>query len=135
MINLKPLITIQKHFIRIVKKKTKHESSLPLFKALNILPLRNLYIYKVLKLFFIRSRNSYTKSVYKLRLRNADDAVVPRPTRTYFTKTYQFLAPLIFNRIPQQIKNINTSKLFARHLRSWLLTIEDVDELLIHVQI
>lgn len=52
--NIKPLFTLQKHVVRVIMKKSMLESSRPLFQNLKILSLRYLFIYKTLKLFYLR---------------------------------------------------------------------------------
>lgn len=44
--------TIQKVCIRIITNNSILEPLRPLFKRLNILPFRNLYVYKVLTVFY-----------------------------------------------------------------------------------
>lgn len=51
---LHPLRVLQKSFIRIISYETKLQHTLQLFKNFNISPIRNLYIYKTLKIFFDR---------------------------------------------------------------------------------
>lgn len=87
-----------------------------------------------MKVFFNRSRNSYARNVYKIRLRNSDNVVVPRPTNTFFTKTYNFLAPMIYNKLPSNIKNIDNPQKFIRELRDWLYTVENINSLLFEIQ-
>lgn len=87
-----------------------------------------------MKVFFNRSRNTYALNFYKTKLRNHNNVVVPRPTKTFFTKTYKFLAPMIFNRLPNDIRNSDDSRTFVRKLRDWLLTVQDVNSLFFEIQ-
>jgi hypothetical protein len=50
-----PLLRSQKRFIRTICNKPRRHPSFELFKKLSVLPLRHLYCFKVLKVFFIRS--------------------------------------------------------------------------------
>lgn len=129
--NIKPLITVQKKkFIRLIKNKNRFETTFPIFKTLNILPLRYLFVYKVLRIFFLRSRNSSEINAYRHRLRNAGHVFVPKPSKTYFTKTLNFLAPRVFNKVPEKIRNLNSIEIFSRKLRTWLFTVMNIDDLL-----
>lgn len=128
--NIKSLVTLQKHAVRLITGKSRTEASWPLFQSLKVLPIRNMYIYKVLKIFYIRSASYEAKNEYKTRLRNAKDFNLPRPTCTYFTKWYSYLAPKIFNKLPSEIRTLNNIISFSKKVRIWLLTIQNADSLL-----
>lgn len=55
--SFRPLLIAQKHLIRIVCNKNRFNQSWPLFRDLRILPMRHLYVFKVLKEFFKQSGN------------------------------------------------------------------------------
>lgn len=121
---LKPIITLQKRFIRIVMSKGYSEPTRPLFIALKVLPLRNLFIYKVLRNFFVRSGNMPgNENEWMKRLRNPRQLFVPKPTTTFFTKSISFLAPTILNKIPETLKKIRSIHSFNRKARDWLLSL------------
>jgi hypothetical protein len=132
MTNLKPIMTQQKHFMRLITGKHKREHSWPLFVSKKILPLRNLFIYKVLKLFYDRSGNLplQTNLDFKSKLRNANNVVVPKPENTFFTKTFDFLGPRIFNKLPDCVKSERKRYIFHKKTRDWLVDFEHVDCLL-----
>lgn len=52
---INPIFIAQKHLIRVISKQNRFSGSLFLFRQLQVLPLRYLYFYKVLRLFFLRS--------------------------------------------------------------------------------
>lgn len=52
---IRPLLILQKCLIRRICNADRLAHSLDLFKKLNILPVKHLYYYKVLKIFFLRS--------------------------------------------------------------------------------
>lgn len=122
---LKPLINLQKHFIRIIKFKNRFEHSAPLFVTLNILPIKNLYIFKVLKAFYDRSSNTYQiNSHYSTRRVNI---YIPKPNLTVFKKFYLFLAPKFFNMLPEYLKKCENRAKYLKLLRNFLLLEENVD--------
>lgn len=130
-VNVKPIFVIQKNFIRVILKKSKTEQSFPLFVKLNILPLKHLFVYKILKLFYNQSGNYLVNTdSYRNRLRNANNVFVPRPFTTFFTLSYNFLAPRMFNTLPNEIKNCHSLKKFNSRLKKWLLTLQNIDFLL-----
>jgi hypothetical protein len=127
--NISSLMVLQKHFIRIISRSHVRVSSMPLFIKLDILPLRHLFFYKTIKIFlkgkwpFI-----FVNNIYRDRLRGQKNIPVPKPNNTHFTKTYPFLAPRLYNRLPDEIKNIDKIKYFLKRLRIWLLLQSDIEE-------
>lgn len=123
---LYPIITLQKSFIRIITRSCKSDHSWPLFSNLKILPLRNLYIYKVLKLFFIRSSKiAPTRNItYNFR---SFHAPVPKPSLTMFTHFFTFNAPRLFNLISNKIDNLEHLPLFLKYLKYFLFTLRDCE--------
>ncbi len=111
--------------------RIRTDHSAPLFKELKILPLKNLFIFKVLRIFFDKSEggNAYVNSRTR-ELRNRKDAIIPRPNLTIFKKFYLYLAPKFFNLLPFNIKvcfNNNNKMQFIHLLWEYLIEREDVD--------
>ena len=98
---LKPLITLEKHFIRIICKAKRSEHSFPLFSQMNVLPLRSFYLYKVLRLFFVRSGGGIVIEPSRTRQKMRID--VPRPHIEFFKRTFNYIGPLWFNDLPDEI--------------------------------
>lgn len=133
--HLNPIIIQQKHLVRLISRKGKFESSLPLFINKKILPLKYLFVYKVLKMFYSKSGNMIPNdNTYRNKLRNAEKFLLPRPNNTFFTKSYSFLAPKMFNLLPNNIKNVNRGNLFAAKLKKWLLSLEEIDYLFLIIK-
>lgn len=129
---LNSISILQKCFIRIILSKHKTEASYPCFLQLNILPLRNLYIYKVLKIFFLNSGSlPEIRNPYRDKLRTVQMYKVPRPNCTFYTKYFNFVAPRIFNKLPLWIKVLKDKNKFLRSVKNWLLNIENMDALLV----
>lgn len=129
--SLMQLLTLQKMYIRVILRKSKFTHAFPCFCNLRILPLQSLYVYKVLNVFYLRSRALHSNQMlYRTKLRRADDFAVPKPSTTFYTKTFDFIAPRTFNKLPYQIKTIQNYKLFKNRLLKWLFEIEDVSFLL-----
>lgn len=133
--NLSTILKLQKQFIRITLNKKKTDSSYPLFLSLKVLPLRSLFIYKVLKLFYSSSGSLPDVDIrnYRSKLRSGSNFVIPKPNLTHFTRTFHFLAPRIFNKIPNSIKRYKSKSAFLSQIMKWLLSFQDI-EFLIEVQ-
>lgn len=129
--NIKPIFIQQKKFLRIIFKKCRMEPSYPLFVQAKILPLKYMFVFKVLKIFYVISGNfPHHVNYVKNKLRKIEILSVPRPYFSFYTKCYQFLGPRIYNLIPQNIRLCCNKKLFLKMLRDWLLSFENIDFLL-----
>lgn len=127
---LNPINIQQKHIVRIISDKNKYEHTKLLFIQLKILPLKYLYVYKVSKLFFIRSGNITVNTLsYRKKLRNHDNVQIPRPNNAFFCRTFNFIAPRIFNQLPISIKSSKTLYIFQIKLKKWLLHLDNIETL------
>lgn len=133
--NLKTLSVLQKLFVKIILKKKLNETSFPLFIQLKILPIRYMYVYKVLRVFYASSKNCGNTIKYKAKLRNPDNVYIPKPTNTFFTKTFNFLAPRIYNLLPQEIRKSNSISLFSNKLRTYLFSVDNIEEIFFSIQV
>lgn len=118
---LRPLVLLQKHFVRVILKKNRVAPSLPLFKQIDILPLKHFYVFKVLKLYYLRSGNSPSGREIETRTRQNATYVVPRPYNEFFKRTYLYTGPLFFNILPDNIKYLQTIKSFCKSCKGYLL--------------
>lgn len=114
---LRPLITLQKHCVRVICCKRKYCSSWPLFKSSNIYPLRYLFVYKVLKLFYIRGGYLNTKNVERYNLRTNNQCVITFTRKEYCRRACEFISPVIFNSLPNTVKSSPNLKKFKKNLR------------------
>uniref|UniRef100_A0A1B6MQT2 Reverse transcriptase domain-containing protein n=1 Tax=Graphocephala atropunctata TaxID=36148 RepID=A0A1B6MQT2_9HEMI len=129
--HINPIFLLQKHFIRMIAYKNRFEHSRPLFNDFKIFPLKHLFVFKVLKLFYQRSGNiPQNENPYRQRLRNLNQHLVPKPNNTFFTRTFNFVAPRIFNKLPHDIKVLNSKNMFLNKLKKWLLQVDNIEELL-----
>lgn len=129
---IEKLRTTQNFFLRIVLKKSKRTSSFPLYQQLNILPIQHLFIFKVLRLFFVRSGNRTNiiqSHPYHMRSLEQKDFKLPKVNKSIFRGSFEYLGPKYFNQLPFQIKNSKNIKQFSRKLITWLFSQEEVDYL------
>lgn len=129
--NLNSVLKLQKRFVRLIAKQGYREPSLPLFRSMLILPLRYVYLFKVLRIFFNRSRNSNNqRQEVPYCLRDTGNFVVPRAKKNILMKFYTNIAPRVFNQLPIKIKNCRNENSFCRLLKIWMFTIDDIEVLL-----
>lgn len=132
---LNPLKVLQKFFIRILTFKNKRESALPLFRMLNILPLKYLFLYKVLKIFYVRSGNIGTERLgYNTRSVSQGHFTRPKVNKVLYRNSLLFLGPKVFNLVPKDIKLSPNINVFLKDLKSWLLGKDDINDLLSVIQ-
>lgn len=118
----------QKHLVKLILHKNRYERSHPLFIANKLFPLKYIFVYKVLKLFYNRSGNiPRVINCYKKKLRNKDAFSIPKPFNSFFIKTYNFIAPKMFNLLPVDIKNVSNSIIFVKKLKKWLFKLDNID--------
>lgn len=128
---LKPIFIAQKHIIRVINNKNRREHSMPLFRLMNILPLRYLYIYKTLKIFFLKSGNNNFIREPPGGLRLRYHCTVPKIRKEIFRKSFIVSAPSIFNKLPYNLRCIISNRQrFVKTLFSWLLSQIEVEYLL-----
>jgi hypothetical protein len=124
--HLKPLITLEKFYIRILLSKMRYHRSFPLFQQLNYLPLRHFYIFKVLKVFYNKS-GEYGKPNLRSLRNNHNFLSVPLAKKEIFNKFISVLYPRFFNHLPDRIKLIINKRVFLKNVKTWLLEKEHVE--------
>lgn len=131
---IRPLLMLQKCLIRRICNASRLTHSMNLFKRLNILPVRHLYYFKVLKIFFMRS--GYLRSpIYTtlmLRSNSHSNVTVPASRTTLYRNFYTIVSCMIFNKLPNYIQSIRNIGVFLKLVKLWLLglTHDDIEVLL-----
>jgi hypothetical protein len=125
-------IILQKRIIRVILKKDRFERSFPLFLNLRLLPLRHLYIYKVLRCFYNRSGNSgiFLCLPSPITLRQ-NSIPLPKPNLTLFKRCFLYVGPKVFNILPKHCIGSKSVKSFLGNTRTWLFTKESVEQMLL----
>ena len=125
--NIKPIVTAQKYIMRTLYGVSRYQSCKPLFKKSKILSIRNLYVYRVLKLFYLRSGNRNIKQAKYLFRGNL--CFVPASKKEFFRRYYIHSAPSMFNQLPKNIRCLTIINEFLKSLKVWLLELSDVEVL------
>lgn len=122
------LRTTQNHIIRIIANRKIRDSAFPLYFQLKILPIKHLYVYKVLRIFFHKSGNLGTTNLFHYTRSNSNRLFkLPKIVKSMFKQSYQYSAPKYFNKLPLGIKNCNNFKEFSSKLWDWLLKQSSLD--------
>lgn len=120
------LLIAQKHIIRIICGKNRFTNSWPLFCNMRILPLRHLYVFKVLREFFKQSGNIPTRNstMHNLRVNNLALVNVPIANKSFFINFYIVTSPKLFNKLPLFIRTNRNFHSFLKNVKNWLFTID-----------
>ena len=129
--SLRPIITLQKQIIRVINFRNRRTHTHPLFVKDLILPVRNLYIYTVLKIFFIRSGYLNNKETITYNLRYKSNCHYVKPRTELFRKFFMYTAPYVYNKLPLDLKQQRNSKQFLNLLKPYLLnkSSDEIEEL------
>lgn len=76
--------------------------------------------------------NSFQEAValqcaFSTKLRNANQFSVPTPNLAYFTRTYNFIAPWMFNIIPDCIRFSTNKHVLKNKFKKWLFKKKNID--------
>ena len=124
-----PPLSATKTLCEINFQKPRMEHSFPLFKNMNVLPVRHLYVFTVLRIYFNTCHQYKYTSSYNTRQIN--QFMVPQPHKENFCHFYLFTAPTIMNKLPDEIKNCTDRNKFSKLLKNYLLSATcNVEELL-----
>lgn len=130
---IQPLLVLQKNIIRKICNADYRSHSLDLFKCVNVLPVRHLFYFKVLKSFFSEKHLllSSTNSHYSFRI--SDNVEVPPFRTTAFRNSYPILSRRLFNKLPSYIKSVNSLNSFLKSTKTWLFNFnhQNIESLLL----
>lgn len=129
---LNSLRRAQKHIVKIINYKPRQFSSFMLFKKENWLPLRYLYVFKVLIMFFKRSgdlklHQKISSSADRICTRNSNIVSLYAVKKEHFRRFYLYMAPYFFLKLPRALQTSDNISPFKNKLRDWLLGIEDIE--------
>lgn len=108
-----------KKLLKIMFKKDSYYSSKLLFQENNIFNIRQMYTEK---LFLYQSKQGNVSKInceHNLRIKN--EIAVPKAQKTVGQNCFSYLAPRLFNRVPDSIKNIKNYKQKCAELKKWIL--------------
>lgn len=122
----KSILIAQKCILRIICNKPRLHESYPLFKCLRILPIRHLYCFKVLKIFYSRSGhlNYRFSHTYSLRSNSRRFVNVPAVRTATYENSFQIASRRLFNALPDSFRHISSIHIFLRRIKIWLLDMD-----------
>lgn len=127
--HLQPLIVTQKFILRTIARKPRLHPSWPLFSEFSLFPVRHLFIFKTLKLYFKSSGNLPIRYPIATSLRRRERFEVPFANVEAFKKSASYLVPKLLNALPFFDPEMSRSA-FHSKLKVWLSGMETVNTLL-----
>ena len=117
-IHIRPLITLQKRIIRIIKSANFRDHTAPLFKSLKLLPFNDIFTASVAKLMFKIMKNltpGFFRDMFVLNAnihhhntRQSHELHIPRARTNIGKQSFRHTGVMIWNKIINQI-NIDCS--------------------------
>jgi hypothetical protein len=126
---ISPLLILQKRAIRLIMNKSRRAHTIELFRNLKLLPIRHLFYFKVLKIFFQRSGhfNSRINQRYSLRVNSSSNVNVPFCRTTAYQNSFSVVSCQLFNKLPSTIKLLNNFNHFKKEVKNWLLQFDHTE--------
>lgn len=127
---LNPVYVRQKHIIRIMGFRATQDPSWPIFQSLELLPLQHLYVFKVLKLFYIISGNDFANYAdYNLRSNFQFKKNVPKFKSNLRRSFFSVISPILFNNLPTHLRMCSGLSVFSKTLLIWLKQTKNIRHL------
>jgi hypothetical protein len=120
------LVVTQKLILRCIARKPRDHPSLPLFQSHNLLSIRQLYVYKTLRLFFSRCGELPVRDPVDTSMRHRDRFIVPFARSQLFTKSPNYLIPKLLNLLPFSVNDISMTA-FCKKLLIWVKSLENIE--------
>jgi len=98
------------------------DSSFELFHTLQILPLKHLFYYNTLKIFFRKCGfwQFRFSDRYNLRGNTLHLALIPTHNVQHYLNAFNSIAPQLYNKLPRRIINENSLTKILKETKRWL---------------
>jgi hypothetical protein len=119
---IKEILILQKRIIRTMKNLKRYESCREHFRNLKIMTVVNLYIYEcILYVFINKSQLNLGRDVHIHNTRIKNSFIRPDLSNTpLFYNCFLTAAIRVYNKIPNELKEINNVMMFKKLAKRWL---------------
>lgn len=122
--NLQSLISIQnKCFKLLVNFQTLNA---PNFRSIQLLPIRYNAFFRIC-LYLYRNKHLCNLKLNVRNTRSNDTFQIPTFSKDIFRRHFFYLAPYIYNKLPNNLTDINNFYTFKKYLFDFLINIDDLD--------
>lgn len=117
----KQLQVTQNTILKVMFKKSRLHSTNTLYAESKLFDIRNIYSYNCL--LWIHNNEDYilTENAYNTRAMVNQHIVVPLFKKVHLQRFVFYLAPKLYNILPQMLKNITNRNKYKKELKSYLL--------------
>ena len=70
------------------------------------------------------------RGLYHNKLRSMQNIDVPRPFLTLYKKSYEYIAPKLYNMLPHNLKGLSSYNKFKKDVLKWLFTITNIEDMI-----
>ena len=116
---------LQKQAIRILSGAGARDSCKELFVTLKILPLPALYIHQIL-VFFKKNPHylNHAKPTHHYETRHRNNFACTKHKTSAFEKGAMYSGQILYNKLPDNLKNVETLLHFKKELKLYLLELK-----------
>ena len=116
------LFLIQKRVIRVIFNLKYLDSCRQIFRCKSILTLTGIYLYKIM-VYTYKEQNRLTKheDIHEYNTRGKCKLYPRRHYHSFYERSPSYCGITYFNKLPDDIKSINSLNLFKRKLRAFLI--------------
>lgn len=132
---IQQLTVLQKRVLRKECNAARLAHSADLFRQTGILPVRHLFYFKVLKIFFMRSGYLESPMSNTYNMRNSNSVRLNIFRTTLFRNSYTIVSRKLYNSLPAELRSIRNCPLFLKSVKLWLLNFDtyNIESLLNYV--
>ena len=134
---MNPIIVLQKKAIRLICSSGYRDHTAPLFKQEKLLQFEDIIFFNICKFMFDYSNNTLphifhntwrkNRDVHNYPVRNHNDYFISATNKNFLSKFPLFFFPKAWNSLPNELKIINSKKVFVKKLFNYLIDNITVD--------
>lgn len=119
---LSPLKVTQNYILKIIYKKNKRYSTSLLYKDSGIMNIASIYAHSVIKFIHInvQYKIKYTHN-FNTRNQRQNNIMTPKYNKSFCQRFFSFNGPVIYNKLPNDIRNIKNNKKFVKITKDFIL--------------
>lgn len=117
--HLRSLEVVQKWVLKIIHRKEYTYPTELLFSESNVFDIRQLFCYSVL--MKQHTVKKFIPADHNYPLRSLDNfSQIPRVDKTVTQRSFYYLGPKLYSKLPADLKVLNSLSLFKKRLRVWM---------------
>lgn len=121
MTYLKPLENIQKKIIKIIYKKSRLYPTDLLYNESKLFDVRQIFCYCMLiHQFNKRHESNFISHAYNTRNKDKGNLEIKKMTKSLGKKFFGYLAPKLYNMLPESIRNIKKDRKIKFEVKRWI---------------